>query len=88
MNKTPTAPAIGVFLFSVPLSNGGAWLLHRKNDAHPTTPANTSIRSPSNRELQLALEALIHETFSEIHETEIEHSGAVWRSICWGYLSL
>ena len=71
-----------------PLSNGGAWLSHRKNDAQHTTPANTAIRSPSNRELPLALEAFIHETFSEIHEIDIEHSGAVQRSIYGGYLSL
>ena len=50
MNKTPIALTIGVFLFSVPLSNGGGWLSHRKNDVRPTTPANTAIRSPSNRE--------------------------------------
>ena len=59
-----------------------------RNDARPTTPANTAIRSPSNRELPLALEALIHETFSEIHETDIEHSDAVQRSVYGDYLSL
>ena len=39
-------------------------------------------------QLPLALEAPVHETFREIHETDTEHSGAVWRSIYEGYLSL
>ena len=67
----------GSYLSPSPARSGGASLSLQKNDAHPTTRANTATCNPSNRRIADRLGGVYSpytcETFGELTETDIEH---------------